>query len=1439
MNKADGKTAETAMDSTLSAATIAQLSRRHAWAATGVSDYPPRDPLVGQSRFFKRYRTFIHTVDQDADNFAHVFALEAEWGRGKSRLGHELIAQINDCSQGWFVRDDGGPLQEQKLFEAATQDSYLGLYIRYSQVASHYQNSDNWFGFGLYKALLPLATNTFDGSIQSKIAEQALHRLNPAGFEAVQLARCLELDQHYSEEALYEEDGLVVRLVQAAYAYLQKFGIAYVLVVLDELETVAEAATFGLEEDDAKRLDGQAIRLIGKAIKEEDPRRKLPWLRYVALCSPLLGQQLREIQSVARRFELVELEHNAFADVSDYVAQLQTERRLAHDYPTALVEAAYAMSGANFGWFNVIMANVDAVLAQFAAAGKTMPAIGELFDAVLESSGRVAEHVLDKHALEGIQTHDHALRAVAQHLLYGQLPLPLAHCPPRCKELLTLVNEDGEPVASLYRKIGFDTLQCRHALEDAKFTREKGQWLYPGVEQTLSLSTLLQNLRTFAIHEAEQEVLLLPLARAEFKHLLGLLYDHPAVEYAADALWQKLVGQVQFLPDDEATHIGPSVAMLLRLDLRYRHQQHTAMIFREALEADAHEAALKAFLQKSSQQNLSARLLARLTALMRLLDKNWQYDQAQLANKENLLIQASPRGQGAGQRGGLLFCDALKLHPDNCAWFAWVNNRDELDRLHRFAALRHYDEGRFPVMAFTASTHLIEQYNRGDVQEKLKDDLLLYYLNPSEVDQIERIGLPFAACQGFTLEEARFSTKFKNKLASLRDFAYQAMHQWRARLHQRGLIAWPLKPSGKINAQDRELLCKAWQLFALQERKLGSLHDLESHHGIDAEEVASLMQRLALPNKYLSLGYGKDEHAGLFSELGNPQQAQVQFPHFLARIANPANTQEWSLDKASISWYWGYLSHAGVTPKNVFDDWMWWCGQLHLLQLEDTSSAQAKWQTMPRAKFDNAIVEAQNWFAGKAADGYLATVQILARVYGHDHIPALFAGMDKSPAGTQTVEAHDQLLAARKAFEQLKRDEEALSVFGSDALAELASKLPRLLASRAEVLQRVARVKPEFAPTIHLGNLNTLRLNDSSQSLYQRIQQARLFAQYVENVARQINASITSALAEMEAQTQGLSAFPRWLFSRSLQTVANILQGALQEANDSETASIEGKASSETLQHYLRSLQLDKAAERLRLLAEEAGVNIDSGAQLGLQDNTGHIISSFRAAKERYLKISTYLAELKARCSEAARLLEPVPADYAQPEHARELCNLQQNLLAIEDAFNAVAENAEPEFLKLRDLARKGQFGGIREVPERLFAPTQAQLNMQGGALTKIENAIASHGESHVNALHEAYLPVLTPLFLACHEAAPRPLAKQELTSLSLHELQITLDARRMQWENKASQLLVGTGLDFAGWQTLANAIEQGRKPSLTPEVQAALIAKGILKMQLYFGRGL
>ena len=232
---------------------------------------------------------------------------------------------------------------------------------------------------GCTSPLCPIAREQFDNSIQGQIAKEAYDRLLVKGFDHNELADALEVSADHSDEDLYTDPTLATRLCQAAHDYLKQFGINYILVVLDELETAAEAATYGLESDQLKKLDGRAIKLMGKAIKEEDPRRKLPWLRYVALCSPAIGDELREIQSTARRFEMAELAANSFSDVSTFVQILSKDGRLPN-YTTGLVEAAYTMSAGNFGWFNVVMANVDNMLEQRRIRGEDAPkTLGDLF----------------------------------------------------------------------------------------------------------------------------------------------------------------------------------------------------------------------------------------------------------------------------------------------------------------------------------------------------------------------------------------------------------------------------------------------------------------------------------------------------------------------------------------------------------------------------------------------------------------------------------------------------------------------------------------------------------------------------------------------------------------------------------------------------------------------------------------------------------------------------------------------------------------------------------------------------------------------------------------------------------------------------------------------------------------------------------------------------
>ncbi|WP_311755586.1 hypothetical protein [Proteus terrae] len=1418
---------------------VDSLAKQHRWAATGVSDYPPRDPLVGQSRFFKRFQTFLHTVDHDDDRFAHVFAVEAEWGRGKSRLGHELVAQINDCSRGWFVRNEQGQLHDKQLFNSEAQDKYLALYIRYSQVASDYQNSDNWFAFGLYQALLPLATQTFDGSIQSEIAKQAYERLMPFGFKSERLADALQLNANHSEENLYTDQTLVVSLVQAAYNVLKSFGVQYMLVVLDELETVAEAATFGLEDEQDKRLDGQAIRLIGKAIKEEDPRRKLPWLRYVALCSPLLGQQLREIQSVARRFELVELEHNAFADVSDYVASLLKDGKLGFNYPAGLVEAAYAMSGANFGWFNVVMANVDAVLSQYQQAGRSIKDVGDLFEAVLAGSGRVARYVLDKGAIEGIQTRDQALLTECRSLLYGQLPVRLSEVN-HATELLTLKNEDLEPIAAHYRKLSIDRLQCRQALEQAKFRRDKDEWYYPAVDQALNLDTLLNNLRTFSIKEqaasGDKGAVLLPLSKGEFKYLLSLLYDHPAIEFAADALWHKLVGETTELDASEATHIGPSVAMLLRLDLRYRSAQQNSLIFKDPAMGDAHEQAMSELSKQSSQKPL-IKAVVRVTGFVRLLDNNWSYDENLLSNKTGsddapLAILTEPRGR----QGGLLTLDGFKLHPEGKALFAWVSNLIELNNLHTFTANHSHQNGRTPVLALTASAHLMEQYSRLDERNELRDAILLHYVNPSEADQLERIGLSLTACQlhGVNLTADSFTAKFKNKLHALTTFATDAIHKWRQRLQKRGLIAWPLKVDGKLSPNDRDLLFKGWYQLAIAHSELNGILDLQQQHGVPVNELSSLLDKLKVPGSYIAKGYTADEHAGLFTELNNVQRSQAQIPLFLARIAHPNKKYKWQFEGFKQQFYFAYVAETSITAKGVFNDWMWWCGELNLLTLTNPTEKQAIWEHYPRSRLENTISEAQNWFSGNDMGSYAANVEVMSRVYGHARINEMFAPLGTNKLGFVTVEAKEQLEKAQLLFNELKQQEEQLADIAEASDTQV---LAGLIHKRAEVLELVAKVKPLNSSKPMLKDAHILSLEDKTTSLYQRIEQACLFAEFVECSAERINNRLADLIIDVETECAPLTNFPKRLYTNTLRTIGHILDGALKEDTSSATGQKEQQADSDTLLHYLRKLDLGKAQDKLSALAQEVGLNLHSDQQLPIAEIQGHILSSYRNCKERFGKLVNNLAEQNQCAQQLQQWLNSATAEYKYADDIAELPKLIMKLQLIEDAIADIPSDAESKRQSMQNSLRNGQFSSLRDLPEELLKPARGQITPIQGQLLKIEERLNQVRRSSIEQVN-GWLPLLKPLLASQKQAEPAALTLGDVSNLGVSELQLVCESTQAKWQSQGEQILKDTGLTLADWQPIYQALSQNQEPALTPEQQKGLVDKGIVKMRLTFATG-
>ena len=1407
---------------------------KHQWAATGVSSYPLTHPIVGQGRFYDAFRHFIHLVDDEAEKFAHVFAVIAQWGVGKSRLGYELIAQINGTSRGWWVRADDGALRQANLFhDDKDREQYLGLYIRYSQVANDYNNVDNWFAYGLYKALLPLARGTFDGSIQGQIAKEAGDRLVVAGFDPKKLAAALEASANHSDEKLYEDPELATRLCQAAYAYLQSLGIKYVLIVLDELETAAEAATFGLDATDIKHLDGRAIKLMGKAIKEEDPRRKLPWLRYVALCSPAIGDELREIQSTARRFELTELQSNAFSDVSDFVQTLAKAGRLAETYPQGLVEAAYAMSAGNFGWFNVVMASIDERLRDKRARGeRDAPTVGALFDELVKVSGRIQQHVLDHHAIEMLRIPDRTQLSTARDLLYGQLPVALDTYSVETRAgVLTARNEYDEPVATLFRRVEWDELEAAEALRISKFTRDRSMWRLGGVDQPLDLRQLLSNLGTYAIHETKgqrrgdgKHTLLVPLRQADFVHLVSLLYPHPATEDAARALWRRFLGSGD-LEGNTATHIGPSVEMIARLDLRHRKQGQTSLIFRDPDQNAAHERALSG-LRSQSERDRARQILV---GAMRVIDQHWAYDAALAGIRDETLniIATSPRSRGA-PGGGLVTFDGLKLHPKGRVLFAWVKNEDELQRLCSAVAAQFGEEGRTPVVVFTASRSLIDIMASppGETLKGAKSYLLLYQLTSTEEHILHQVGVLTSSCIGFRLDGHGFTTAFTGRLQSfVRPFADE-VGRFRQQLNNLGRIAWPLRSSGKLKETEQELLICAWRILAIDTVQPASLANLDEKSGVDIEELTTLLAKLGVTPKARAAGYIDGERAELFSRLDDA--AEPLFPPFLVETIRRVLNGDWTFALAEREWFWGY-TWEGVKPKDTYFEWMSIVRALGFAkELPGARSADA-YTAYTRAELRNAVQEADNWLTKK----YPTLVGDMEAVFGEGRVKELFAPEHRGRPGLTTVTARSKLSACAADLDALEKSES--STAGPDALRVSAQRRRRILGNVGWVYR-----DDEYLAIQQDSNVKTLAFEADDVPLWQRIRRASLFVAFVRRAETRIRSRAVSLAEEMRADASALHGFPIALFTLSLEKIAHILDGAVAAATTPGATEAVQASEAGTLRQNLRGLRIADATVQLENLAREVGIDLSMWVERSLAHCDGQIVAAFRDLKSAYERLRADLLDASVHVSALVQVLKHAPADFRYPSATLSLEKLRGRLPLIEGALeSARGDDVDRLRSEYDGPARLGNFQPLMSRSRDLLEEPRNSLTQLLGNVRSVENVVADYRKGLVESADLLRSQRgLEALGNVNGSAVPTPLIMKDVEDVgALSEGQKLVHARVHANAITGGKLLASTGVSFERWCAIVAALEAGREPALEAQEADALVARGFVQRTYRLGQ--
>jgi hypothetical protein len=1404
----------------------------HQWAAGGVSGYPVKHPLIGQGDFFNKFQHFLRL--NTLEEFVQVFAAIAAWGVGKSSLGFQVISQINNTSRGWFVRDEAGELQEAKLFkDDAERGEYLGLYLRYSQIRNEYQNIDNWFGFGLYKALVPLATGQFDNSIHLSIARETSDRLEVKGFERAKLAAALELEKKYTDQELFENPTLVTTLCEKAYAYLQNFGIKYMLLVLDELETAGEASTYGIEEQDMKYMDGRAIKMIGAAIKEEDPRRKLPWLRYLALCSPVIGHELREIQSLARRFELMELQANAFSDVSDFVRKLDAQGRLSTTYPQGLVEAAYSMSAGNFGWFNVLMANVETKLQELGGG----VSLGKLFSETARSSSRLSDHVLDTKSLDHL-TLPATYKPQGAEFLYGQLPRALATWPEPVRQALSEArNEFDEPVACLFRKVIWDEAQCENALREAKFTRDGARWRCPNVSEPLNLQQLLANLGTFAIHETAgaapsggQHPLLIPTQQKEFVQLVQTLYPHPAAEDAARALWKSLAGGADF-PDSSATHLGPSLAMLSRLNLRLRRQQQNTFVFRTPDENAAFDKAIS-FTKKQTEKE---RGLQMLTGTMRLLDENWDYQAVEAGLTTELLAIETAK---EGNRKGLITLDGLKLHPDGRAIFALVKSQQELESLCDQVSAQHRRQGRTPVLAFTTSHQLVDAFN-SSITPKLKTArgyLKLHQLSTNEEFMLHQIGLPKEACTGFQLNRPRFSTPFDGRLQALRRGISEAVVEWRRELNQEGRIAWPFRSSGTLKPIDRDLLIRAWRQLLIEAEPAQALADLDETSGLKVEEVKALLSRLDITSKARSSGYTSDERALLFDPLGD--SAEPKFPHFLRSIANRVlkNAVTWDLDRARSEWFWGYCWE-GAKPADIFKDWMALLCDMELVKESGAGEniRDKRYEPLDMTELAGFRQEADNWLAKDLGP----IVSRLAGVFGEGKVMDMFAPKSHPKPGTKVNRAAQYLTEAKSLLDQTKTLEDNYDPDKMDADSQVAN-FRTDCRNRLKVKKMVdwVYVKDRFGDIVLGDNLKTINFENDDVPLWERIGKADKLATYFKDQRAKMTTRAESLQQILKDESKDTPGFPTAVFVRQLERIKSVLAAAEKPAgttNLGETTNVQYTTPG-TLAFLLKDLKAQQAIEKLEQLAVELGYDPATGAVKSLAETEGQIVSTFVELKALLSSMQGNLAKFNAETQANLAQLASVPPDYTYPNipaaktlAARADEIMEELALVQDDLEDVVNRHANP--------AQLGHFQPMMLDIKKTYQAKDGLIGVYRGQVTTLSNSVTGYRnklveDSPINQIHEA----LNPLRRAKNMKPWADFGPNDIETDKAPTLKDAVDlvAQLVQArEADGTALLVESGISFARWKVIYAAISTDEDPGLSAEEEKALLDGGFLRKKL------
>ena len=546
------------------------------WSKNGVALYPPKYPVVGQSRVFNALVNFRQQFSEHGD-LSGFFVIVGDWGLGKTRIGYELVAEATGRIDKWLLdpsREFVAPNTNRRVLAQQFADGILPLFIDYRSVTDNLA-ADLWTPKVACNALSLLWERPKDLRVSPDLLDDLVAALKARGVNLNALQQAMQTSATWKSR------------LESAMQVLQAQGIRYLWVIVDEVETPSDLKR-NPDYTPGTEVEEEDLAMISHVIKEARYREDFPYLNFLLLCSLGMSDAI-QIGPNRRRTDLLVLEPNRIYDLKTFQNHL-AQAGVAVDYPPGTLEGIFIATNRNFGWFNKVMSAVHAIWEDAELQGNPFDSAWRLIQtyALGAASNKEVFDLSILEAMSGIPKGS-LEEVLAQQMIYGQLPVLIDPqvTPAEVTQRLLKANIPGVGDAfARLSQVHIDANALANELLKPEYGFKKSEHAgddYYNPYTEFSLSGVLSALRAFSISVDDGEDFVIYDDLEQFTEQLASLYPREliqsgkSIEQAAEPLHE--IFSRYTVKNKE--YIGVSFKLLKKVNVKMGGEGRPVSFFRD------------------------------------------------------------------------------------------------------------------------------------------------------------------------------------------------------------------------------------------------------------------------------------------------------------------------------------------------------------------------------------------------------------------------------------------------------------------------------------------------------------------------------------------------------------------------------------------------------------------------------------------------------------------------------------------------------------------------------------------------------------------------------------------------------------------------------------------------------------------------------------------